>query len=970
MMRVAGRNAELTAVERALDGVGAGFSAIIISGEPGIGKTTMWRYGIAGALARGYRVASCHPAGSEKCLSFCGLADLLEQVPAQALDRLPDPQREALEVALLKRTAPQTDADRRAISTAVTSLVRGMAATRPVVVAVDDMQWLDTATAEVLAYMSRRLSSEPVLFLGASRNSPGEAPSALGQALDADQVTRVPLGPLAAHELHELIRDRAQLSMARPGLLRLHEASGGNPLFAIEIAKTLPRFGSSLMTGEPLPVPEPIAALVAQRISALPEPTRAALLIASALTHPTAEQVRAVVTEDGRLRGAAEGLLRNAEENGVVEIRDGLIRFTHPLFRSVLYFSASEGRRRRIHRSLAGIVCDIEERAWHMALGVPGPDQDAAEALEKAARVAHERGAADAAARLWELASHRTPATDPGERSRRMVAAAELQFRIGDTGRARSMLESVIEGMSAGLQRGYALLWLATVLSCERSPAAAAIVCRNALAEAGTDRFLRALLHMRAAEFTEGDASARVADAEAAAAILDGDKAAASPDSLACALLARGYYRFLAGLGTGSDDVARAGRLLSSDGRSWEWARARDIMCQWMKSQDITRAYLDYRAECKRAAERDDMPAVAGTLFHLTEIECWLGHWQQAKVHAAEAAAAFEQIGQARWRSLILYIKALPDAYLGEAAAAGAAAERGLEIATSDQDPNVAALHLGLLGFTALSQGEFGTADRYLSRADEIVSSMGLAEPATHRFHGDHLEAVLACADLDRAVVLQRRLEDRARLAPYPWLNMIVTSGRAMLEAAQGNLDAAAHSAEQALKEAQAAAMPFEHGRTLLTAGQIRRRRKEKLLAREAFQHARQIFENLQTPLWAARATAEIRRLGLRSNSSGSMTPAEERVAHLVADGLTNREVAGALFISQKTVEANLSRIFRKLGIRSRRELIAQLASLPLPGARQAITEANRASGPAKVRTAPRFLPGNALPSPPVPRRR
>ena len=150
-----------------------------------------------------------------------------------------------------------------------------------------------------------------------------------------------------------------------------------------------------------------------------------------------------------------------------------------------------------------------------------------------------------------------------------------------------------------------------------------------------------------------------------------------------------------------------------------------------------------------------------------------------------------------------------------------------------------------------------------------------------------------------------------------------------MLQAAQGDLNAAAHAVEQALHESQAAAMPFEHARTLLAAGQIRRRRKEKMLARQAFQHARQIFDDLRTPLWSARATAEIRRLGLRSGPADAMTPAEERVAHLVANGLTNREIAATLHISQKTVEANLSRVFRKFGVRSRRELSARLASWP-----------------------------------------
>jgi hypothetical protein len=222
MMRVVGRNAELTTLDRALDTVSAGFAAIIISGEPGIGKTTLWRYGIAGAATRGYRVVRCRPTGSEAWLSFCGLADLLEQVPAQALDGLPDPQREALEIALLKRAAPHSDADHRAISTAVTGVIRGLAAGGPVVVAVDDLQWLDPATARVLAYMSRRLSGEPVLLMGAARDGRGEALSAeLEHALDDERITRVRLGPLTTHDMHELIKDRGPLSIARPSAVPL-----------------------------------------------------------------------------------------------------------------------------------------------------------------------------------------------------------------------------------------------------------------------------------------------------------------------------------------------------------------------------------------------------------------------------------------------------------------------------------------------------------------------------------------------------------------------------------------------------------------------------------------------------------------------------------------------------------------------------------------------------------------------------
>jgi DNA-binding CsgD family transcriptional regulator len=183
------------------------------------------------------------------------------------------------------------------------------------------------------------------------------------------------------------------------------------------------------------------------------------------------------------------------------------------------------------------------------------------------------------------------------------------------------------------------------------------------------------------------------------------------------------------------------------------------------------------------------------------------------------------------------------------------------------------------------------------------------------------LEALLAKGDLTRAADLQQRLEGRARVAPYPWLKMITARGRAMLLAAYGDLDASADAATQALREAQAASMPFEHARTLLAVGRIRRRRREKLLAREAFQQAQQMFDALPNPLWSAQAAAEIRRLGMRPAHAHDLTPTEERVARLAATGLTNREIAGTLHITAKTVEANLSRVFRKLGIRSRRAL-------------------------------------------------
>src|SRR5216683_3548138 len=205
MMRMVGRDAELAAMGKALEMPGGGFASIIISGDPGIGKTTVWRQGIAAAQARGYRVAYCRPAESETWLSFSGLADLTEFMPRQALDALPDPQRNALEAALLNRTPPLTGTDHRAVSTAVTNVVRTLAGATPVVLAVDDLQWLDDSTAEVLSYMVRRLGNEPVMLMATARRSPGQAlPAGLDQALGDDRVAQLPLGPLDSGELYEL----------------------------------------------------------------------------------------------------------------------------------------------------------------------------------------------------------------------------------------------------------------------------------------------------------------------------------------------------------------------------------------------------------------------------------------------------------------------------------------------------------------------------------------------------------------------------------------------------------------------------------------------------------------------------------------------------------------------------------------------------------------------------------------------
>jgi DNA-binding CsgD family transcriptional regulator len=912
-----GREAELDAIDQALADGRAQPAAVVISGEPGIGKTTVWRRGTELARARGYQVLSCSPTRSETRLSFSALADLMDPVPDRVLTALPAPQRDALETALLKRTESGAGVSHLALRMAVTGVLRAMAATGPVAVGVDDVQWLDPATARVLEFAFRRVTGLPVVAIVSTGSDQREAlPLGLQHVLDGRQAVRVRLAPLSPPMLGRLLQADCGIALAKPDLLLVHGASGGNPRFAAEIAGELVRQGSRPAAGEPLPVPDGLARVVARRISALPQPEQAALLFAAALPDATIDQVRAAMDP------GASGALDSAEEAGIIEVRDGRINFRRPFLAPIVYSSASPVRRRQIHGRLAEVVSDPEQRAWHMALAVSGPDAAVAEGLATAGRAAQARSATRAAARLWELSARRTPHSDPAGRRRRTVAAAACLLTAGDARRARTMAETVTVGLTPGRERAKLLLWLATITYCDDSPAEAVALCRQALGETGGDQALDAALHLRAAWFAEHDTSGRVRDAEAAVEILAGISDA-PPDVTACALTARSYYRFLAGRGVAWRDLERARALLTRDGGSLEVECARFLLATMTSSFGEGIAREDLTVMYRRATELGYELAVPHVLTFLAELDCRMGEWPTAAAHAADAISAARQAGQQRASNMALSVKACLHAHVGEIDTARDEASRGLALATRAGDQWVAASHLAVLGFAAFSQRQLGTADRCLSTADALLSAMGLAEPASHRFHADHVEIVVARGDMARAATLVQRLDDRAQAAPLPWLRIAAARSRAILRAAEGDLDAAIDAVNEALSALEGTTMPFERGRTLLIAGQIRRRHKEKLLAAKALAAAKDIFEALGAPLWAAQADQELHRLGLRRNSRRNLTPSEERVARMVADGLTNREVASALFISHKTVEANLSRIFRKLGIQSRRELCA-----------------------------------------------
>ncbi len=474
MHTVVGRDRELQRIEAFLEWEEDGGRVLVIEGEPGIGKTTLWQAGVEAARDRSIRVLAASPAAAETGLSFSAIDDLLGEAADDVLPELPTPQRLALEVALLLTEAEHSTPDPRAVAVGLLSALRVLSRSEQVLVAVDDVQWLDTASAGVLGYAARRLHDEPIGLLLAQRAGEGE-PAPLGLDRGASQHALLRVGPLTLGATHRLLRERLGVTLPRPALRRVHETAGGNPFYALEIARALPLEGAA--AGQPLLVPGSLGELVRGRVAALPPEAQQVLLAAAALSEPRLSVVEAALGRDPLPE------LGKASEAAVVAVEGDRVRFVHPLLASAAYELAGEDDRRAMHRRLAEAVGDTEERARHLALATDAPDEAVAAELEAAALGARARGAVAAAAELAEQASALTPAQDESQ-FRRALLTAQYRFQAGDADGARRLLEELTRTSPLGAPRARALTELARVVMFQGSRRQALALVREALVHA------------------------------------------------------------------------------------------------------------------------------------------------------------------------------------------------------------------------------------------------------------------------------------------------------------------------------------------------------------------------------------------------------------------------------------------------------------------------------------------------------
>jgi hypothetical protein len=393
---VVGRDPELRAIADFLVRDEPGPRALVLDGSAGIGKTTLWQAGVAQARERGWSVLVTRAAESEARMSYAGIGDLFSNVPETAFDALSAPLRRALDRALLRSDPIGGAPDPRAVSMAAGEVLHTLAADRPVVIAIDDAQWLDRPSARVLSFVLRRFTDENIAVLASVRRGSGSK----GDPIDIDRAildtTHLNIGPLAVGALGRILRVRTNQSLPRPYVVRPHQLTDRNPLFALEIARTTVADGPTAGQGEAWRVPKDLQNVLSARLATLPASAHRVLLGIAAMSQPTLELVLEVAGSSER----SVVDLGRAEEAGIIERADGRVRFTHPLLASTVYVNATARERRALHVRLASVMSDPEERARHLALAAEEPDRSVATALDQAARHARARGAPDAAAEL------------------------------------------------------------------------------------------------------------------------------------------------------------------------------------------------------------------------------------------------------------------------------------------------------------------------------------------------------------------------------------------------------------------------------------------------------------------------------------------------------------------------------------------------------------------------------------------
>jgi tetratricopeptide (TPR) repeat protein len=827
-VHVLGREHELAALAALLDAPSAG-GALVLTGGPGIGKTTLWRAGIAAADQRGYRVLAAQATDAVAQLSFAALTDLCHDTDDDALENIPAPQREALEVALLRAAPTATPPEPRAIALGFTALLRTLAGEQPLLVAIDDLQWLDAASAEAIAYAAWRLSDVPARFLLARR--PGD-PTQVERAFT--QLERLEVGPLSLVATRRLLAERLDLTLSRHHIRRISDATLGNPLFALEI-------GRALGDRADLPLPHALEDMLGTRVSALPEPLRRVLLaVALGPDLTTAELATIADAVDDALAA------------GLIVVDRDRVRASHPLLAEAANQRARSSERRAVHRALAAVVTGAELRALHLALAADRADPELAATAAAAAETASARGARHEAVRLLEHALRLTPDGDP-ERTPRLLKLAHALEIAGEADRLSELLRPAVTELPSGPLRAEAYVLLSEGGHI-RTFAEYDHYLDLALAECGDDPVLRADILAKKSVDASASRLATMAVAEKLAHDALAAAERAGPESERLGLTALAWVRAMTGHAI--DDLCERHRRAAATAvyivEGPERIAGQRLV--WRGEIEPARALLGRLLAL--ADERGEANSYAILRLHVTELELRAGNWDAAErlldewTQSADADLLIPPMYE-RCRALLHAGRG--DAEQAERWAAKAIADaKTVGILWDEQEALRARTQAALL------EDEPARAAESARTVWAHTIRDGVAEPGVYPVAPDLVEALARLGELDEAQAVTDRLHALAEEFTHPWARLSVRRSNALIRLAAAYDEAAAAELDAVASAYELLGLRFDAARTQLAAGRALRRHRKWAAARSSLERARDGFSALGSPGWEAQTGGSV----------------------------------------------------------------------------------------------------------------